>query len=168
MTDELNVTAGVELFQAAKECGIRALLGAKVPVTVERKVYSVTLLARSRSGYANLNRIIAHALERESRDLPLPVLLAETGDLVLLTGDRRGWSPSCWPSGGCPCSKRLSSDSKVPSRSASSSSSATTTTAGTAAAPGSSGASPTAAACRSLPHRRSATPEPSSIGSATP
>ena len=90
ITDELNVTAGVELFQAAREYRIRALLGARVPVVVEGKAYPLTLLVSSRTGYANLNRIISQALERESRDVPLPLLLAETRDLVLLTGDREG------------------------------------------------------------------------------
>jgi error-prone DNA polymerase len=90
ITDYLNVTAGVELFSAAQEEGVRALIGATVPVSIERDTYELVLLARSRAGYANLNRIVTHAHERENRNVPLPVLLSDTTDLAILTGGRNG------------------------------------------------------------------------------
>ena len=90
ITDYLNVTAGVELFSAAKKAKVRALIGATVPILVEQETYDLVLLARSRAGYANLNRILTHAHEREDRNVPLPVVLSDTTDLAILTGGRNG------------------------------------------------------------------------------
>src|SRR5690554_4092090 len=39
LTDDLNVTGAVELFQAAREHGLRPLIGATVPVRVEHEAY---------------------------------------------------------------------------------------------------------------------------------
>ncbi len=90
LTDNLNVTGAVELFQAAKEHGVRALIGATVPVSIEGVAYPFVLIAASRVGYGTLCRLISVAHAREERDVPLPVLLAHTHDLVLLTGPRDG------------------------------------------------------------------------------
>ncbi|HZW98645.1 MAG TPA: DNA polymerase III subunit alpha [Trueperaceae bacterium] len=90
LTDDLNVTGGVELFQAAREHGIRALIGATVPVRLEDDVYPLVLIAASRAGYGTLCRLVSQAHERDERDVPFPVLLAHTHDLVLLTGGRDG------------------------------------------------------------------------------
>src|SRR5690554_3331247 len=90
LTDDLNVTGGVELFQAAHEHGLKALIGATVPVRVEDDVYPLVLIAASREGYGTLCRLVTLAHEREERDVPFPVLLAHAHDLVLLTGGRDG------------------------------------------------------------------------------
>jgi len=90
LTDDLNVTGGVELFQAAQEHGVKALIGATVPVRVEDDVYPLVLIAASRAGYETLCRLVTLAHEREEKDVPFPVLLAHTHDLVLLTGGRDG------------------------------------------------------------------------------
>jgi error-prone DNA polymerase len=90
LTDDLSVSGAVELFQAAREAGVQALIGASLPVRIEGEVYPFVTLAASRAGYAAINRLISAALEREERDLPYPVLLAHTQDVLLLTGPRDG------------------------------------------------------------------------------
>jgi len=91
LTDRLNVTGAVELFQAARASGLQALIGATVPVRLEdADVVPLVLLATSRAGYATLNELLTHAHAREERDVPWPVLLAHTHDLVCLTGSREG------------------------------------------------------------------------------
>lgn len=90
LTDDLSVSGAVELFQAAREVGLRALVGATLPVRIEDETYPFVALAASRAGYAAINRLISAALERSERDLPYPVLLAHTQDVLLLTGPRDG------------------------------------------------------------------------------
>jgi error-prone DNA polymerase len=90
LTDTLNVSGGVELFQAAREAGIQALIGATLPVRIDDEVYPFVALALSRRGYRSLNELITHAHARAERDLPWPVLLSHTDDLAILTGPRQG------------------------------------------------------------------------------
>lgn len=90
LTDTLNVSGAVEFTHAARETGIRPLIGATLPVRVEDQVYPFVAIALSRRGYATLNELITQALARTERDLPWPVLLAHTTDLALLTGPRQG------------------------------------------------------------------------------
>ncbi len=91
LTDLLNVTGAVELFQAAREAGLRALIGATVPVRLdERDVVPLVLLAASRAGYATLNELLTHAHAAPEPAVPWAVLLAHTHDLVCLTGARDG------------------------------------------------------------------------------
>ena len=52
LTDDLNVTGAVELFQAARKHGVRALIGATVPVRIDNDVKFFVLIATSRAGYA--------------------------------------------------------------------------------------------------------------------
>jgi hypothetical protein len=91
LTDLLNVTGAVELFQAAREHGLQALIGATVPVQLDdRDVVPLVLLAASRAGYATLNELITHAHASPTPVVPWSVLLAHTHDLVCLTGARDG------------------------------------------------------------------------------
>ncbi len=90
LTDTLNVTGGAELFAAAREHGIQALIGATLPVRIDDEVYPLVAIAASRGGYGTLNELITHAHAREERDVPWPVLLSHTSDLIVLTGGRDG------------------------------------------------------------------------------
>jgi error-prone DNA polymerase len=90
LTDTLNVTGGAELFQAADRHGIQALIGATLPVRIDAEVFPLVAIAASRSGYGTLNELITHAHAREERDVPWPVLLSHTHDLIVLTGGRDG------------------------------------------------------------------------------
>jgi error-prone DNA polymerase len=89
LTDDLNVTGGVELFQAARQYGIKALIGATVPVLIEDQTYPFVLLATSRAGYGTLCRLITLAHEREGHN--------DT------RSDTRG-EPRCWPTPPTWCS----------------------------------------------------------------
>ncbi len=90
LTDDLNVTGGVELFQAARKHKIRALIGATVPVSIEGEAYPFVLIAASRAGYGTLCRLLSVAHSRDEKDVPLPVLLAHTQGVILLSGPRDG------------------------------------------------------------------------------
>lgn len=90
LTDDLSVAGGVELFQAARKHGIRALIGATVPVSVNGEAYPFVLLAASRGGYGTLCRLLSVAHARDEKDVPLPVLLSHTQDVILLSGPRDG------------------------------------------------------------------------------
>jgi error-prone DNA polymerase len=91
LTDVLSVSGGVDLFEAAREHGVKALIGATVPVRIGDRAFPLVLLAQSRRGYARLNCLLTAAHEREEKDVPWPVLLAHSEDLALLTGDREGF-----------------------------------------------------------------------------
>ena len=91
LTDHLSISGAVDLFEAARQHGIKALVGATVPVRIEEEAFPLVLIATSRRGYRNLNELITMAIERAQKDLPLPVLLANPHDLVVLSGDRRGF-----------------------------------------------------------------------------
>ncbi|HKI56377.1 MAG TPA: DNA polymerase III subunit alpha [Trueperaceae bacterium] len=90
LTDDLSISGAVELFQAGREHNVKPLVGATLPVRIEDAAYPFVALATSRAGYAAINRLISAALERPEKDLPYPVLLAHTQDVLLLTGPRDG------------------------------------------------------------------------------
>jgi error-prone DNA polymerase len=71
LTDTLNVSGVVELFQAAREAGIQALIGATLPVRIDDEVYPFVALALSRRGYRSLNELITHAHARSRARPPL-------------------------------------------------------------------------------------------------
>ncbi|MEX2536269.1 MAG: DNA polymerase III subunit alpha [Trueperaceae bacterium] len=91
LTDHLSISGGVELFEAAREYGVKALIGATVPVRIEERAFPLVLIAQSRKGYARLNTLLTLAFEREEKDVPWPVLIARSEDLALMTGDREGF-----------------------------------------------------------------------------
>ncbi len=90
LTDDLNVSGVVELFQAAAEHSIAALIGATVPVTIDKEAYPFVLIATSREGYATVCQLITAALARSERAALLPELLAHNHDVILLSGPRDG------------------------------------------------------------------------------
>ncbi|MFN3369719.1 MAG: PHP domain-containing protein, partial [Thermus sp.] len=89
LTDWLSLTGGVRLFRKAQELGVVPLIGAGLPLRTPEGTFPVLLLAASREGYARLSAHLTQALEEGS--LPLEALLADSQDLVLLTGGRRGF-----------------------------------------------------------------------------
>ncbi|MCW5820474.1 MAG: DNA polymerase III subunit alpha [Trueperaceae bacterium] len=90
LTDDLNVTGVVELFKAAEEHKIRALIGATVPVSIGNEAYPFVLIATSREGYATICELITVALARAERAALLSELLAHNRDVILLSGPRDG------------------------------------------------------------------------------
>jgi error-prone DNA polymerase len=93
LTDHNSVSGSMEMAQAAKECGVKAIHGAEIDLTGGAHI---TLLVRDERGWSNLCRIItlAHAHTRDGparRDLGEPSVALEqvlehAGGLVCLTG----------------------------------------------------------------------------------
>ncbi len=119
LTDHNSVSGSMELAQAAKGSGVRAIHGAEIDLTtgahgVERWVGArgrhLTLLVREARGWSNLCRILTRAHEH-TRDRPgapssqpavsLETVLEHAGGLVCLTG--------CAERGACeePTARRL-------------------------------------------------------------
>ncbi len=113
LTDDANITGGVELYQAAREYGIKALIGATVPVVCGGGIHPFVLIATSKAGYGTICRLLTllHAPEEQARSSPrgdervpeerreervvgLDALLAHTEDVILLSGPRDGVVPS--------------------------------------------------------------------------
>ena len=98
LTDHNSVSGSMEMAQAAKECGVRAIHGAEIDLAGDRPGTGrhITLLVRDERGWANLCRIItlAHAHTRDGparRDLGEPSVALEqvlehARGLVCLTG----------------------------------------------------------------------------------
>ncbi|PYE56322.1 DNA polymerase III subunit alpha [Deinococcus yavapaiensis] len=91
LADEGEVGGAVELASAAKERGVKGLVGATVPVRFEGEAFPIVLIAASRSGYRNLNEFLT-LLKADSSRVPDARILAElSGDLFCLTGGRDGF-----------------------------------------------------------------------------
>ncbi len=90
LTDHGGVYGAVELHQAAREHGLRAIVGATVALRDGDDVHPLPLLAGSRRGYATLNELLTLAHERGG-EVTLPILEAHTTDLHALSGGRAGF-----------------------------------------------------------------------------
>ncbi|SMB97119.1 error-prone DNA polymerase [Thermanaeromonas toyohensis ToBE] len=94
LTDHFNVSGAVRFYRAAKEAGIKPILGAEV--TLEGG-YHLTLLAIGFRGYANLCRLLTRAHLSNPRGNPQcswADLEEHTQGLIALSGCRRGEIPS--------------------------------------------------------------------------
>ncbi len=90
LTDTLGVYGAAELHRAAREYGVKAIVGATMPLLYEGVTYPLVLLAESRRGYETLNVLITLAKERDET-VTLPMLAAHNADLHCLTGGRKGF-----------------------------------------------------------------------------
>jgi error-prone DNA polymerase len=90
LTDHGGVYGAVELHQAARAHGVRAIVGATVAVRDGDDVHPLPLLAGSRRGYATLNELLTLAHERGG-EVTLPILEAHATDLHALSGGRAGF-----------------------------------------------------------------------------
>ena len=89
---DISVIAGaVELSEAARERGMKALIGASVPVIFGGNVYPIQLIAASRGGYRNLNELLTKLQEGKRPALELTDLADFKDDLFCLTGGRDGF-----------------------------------------------------------------------------
>lgn len=90
LTDHGGLYGAVRFWQAAKEEGIRPIIGAEVAL---EGLGHLTLLAESREGYANLCRLLSTgqlAGQKGQPRLSLDTLAQHTGGLVGLSGCRKG------------------------------------------------------------------------------
>jgi error-prone DNA polymerase len=92
LTDHNSVSGSMELAQAARDAGVRAIHGAEIDVSDGRHL---TLLVRDARGWSNLCRIITHAhahtrdgagRERTEPSVALQTVLDHAEGLVCLTG----------------------------------------------------------------------------------
>ncbi len=93
MTDHDSLYGAVRFVGAAREAGVKALLGAEM--TLEGDLH-VTLLIETAEGYANLCRLITLARQDQEKDvsrLKKSDLAAHAGGLIALSGCRRGEIP---------------------------------------------------------------------------
>src|SRR5690554_2084147 len=91
LTDYLSVGGAVELQQNASELGIKAIIGASLPLDTGAGVFEVALLCSSRSGYQNLNELITLCRYDGQEAVTLPQLAELAQDLHLLSGGRKGF-----------------------------------------------------------------------------
>ncbi|MDQ3399292.1 MAG: PHP domain-containing protein, partial [Deinococcota bacterium] len=90
LTDTLGVYGAVELIRAAEQHGLKAVIGATLPLTHNGKTYPLVLLASSKEGYRTLNDLITLA-KQGSATVTLSMLEAHNQDLHCLTGGRQGF-----------------------------------------------------------------------------
>ena len=86
LTDWLGVSGAVQFQDAARDAGVRAVIGAEVPL---RDGGAIVLLCMNNAGYTNLNRLLTQAWTRKDPHLEWSDLEACNGDLILLTGGYR-------------------------------------------------------------------------------
>lgn len=90
ITDHFALTGAVEFVREAKECGVRALVGASFEMDVGGEV---VLLARNKTGYSNLSQLVSRCHLEEPRLFPLCTrarLEAHSEGLLCLTGGDNG------------------------------------------------------------------------------
>ncbi|GAA5502379.1 error-prone DNA polymerase [Deinococcus xinjiangensis] len=103
LADWCSVAGAVELFTAAKEAELTALIGCTLPLLLPAKAritqaiepFPLVLLAKSRAGYAALCELITQVKLVSENGVPLDVLQAvvekHAGQLVCLSGGRQGF-----------------------------------------------------------------------------
>jgi error-prone DNA polymerase len=93
LTDHDGLYGAVRFWQAAKERGIKAIIGAEVSLDSGKHL---TLLAESRAGYANLCRIISAGQldgQKGQPQLTLEAIEKHSSGLLCLSGCRQGAIP---------------------------------------------------------------------------
>ncbi len=96
LIDFASVAGGVEFMQAAKEHGIKAVLGATLEVAIQiqkqSQIVELVLLAKNRDGYQHLCELItlAFADGNQAQPIALQEIIARAANLVCLTGGRAG------------------------------------------------------------------------------
>ncbi|WP_240741837.1 DNA polymerase III subunit alpha [Deinococcus sp. KSM4-11] len=101
LVDWCSVAGAVELCATAQDAGVRAILGATLPVVFpghgnnSPEVFPLVMLATNRDGYAALCTLITEARQVDPAAVPLErleaVALAYPESLVCLTGGRMGF-----------------------------------------------------------------------------
>jgi len=90
MTDHNSLTAAIKFNSCCREYGVMPIFGTEITLDGE---YHLTLLAKSRRGYANICRLLSVAYAhggRLSPSLPWEDLAGLSGGVVCLTGCRKG------------------------------------------------------------------------------
>ena len=117
LTDHDGVWGSMEFAVACKGAGIKPITGAELTVSINGRLFHVTLLVENQTGYANLCRLLteAHSHTRDGRErragqpsVPIEVLAGRSGGLVCLSGcAARGPLASAWRDGDLAGAERL-------------------------------------------------------------
>jgi error-prone DNA polymerase len=109
LTDHDGVWGSMEFAVACKGAGIKPITGAELTVSLNGRLFHLTLLVENQTGYANLCRLLteAHAHTRDGRErragqpsVPLGSLAERTTGLLCLSGCAgRGPLASAWVDG---------------------------------------------------------------------
>jgi error-prone DNA polymerase len=90
LTDHDGLYGAIRFYRAARQAGIKPIIGAEVTVDQE---YHLTLLARNKNGYSNLCRLITRSHLGSSKGNPSiegSILAEYSTDLICLSGCRKG------------------------------------------------------------------------------
>ncbi len=109
LTDHDGVWGSMEFAVACKGAGIKPITGAELTVSINGRLFHLTLLVENQTGYANLCRLLtaAHSHTRDGRErrsgqpsVPVEALAGHSGGLVCLSGCAgRGPLASAWSDG---------------------------------------------------------------------
>jgi len=95
ITDRDGLYGAVRFFRAAKEQGIKPIIGAEM--SLEGR-YHVTLLAENKAGYSNLCRLITYSHLKQGKSkasLDWETLSSHSKGLICLSGCRKGEVAAC-------------------------------------------------------------------------
>ncbi|MBI2864902.1 MAG: DNA polymerase III subunit alpha, partial [Chloroflexi bacterium] len=90
ITDHDGLCGAVRFSTAAREAGIKPIIGAEVTLEGD---FHLVLLAKNREGYSNLSRLISHAQLRHAKNqarLDLATLAQHTSGLIALSACDKG------------------------------------------------------------------------------
>ena len=93
LTDHDGLYGAVSFWRAAREAGLKPILGAELTVGRDDGSFHLTLLAENVAGYANLSRLITSARMRCAKGEALATqddLASYSQGLIALSGCRRG------------------------------------------------------------------------------
>ncbi len=109
LTDHDGVWGSMEFAVACKGAGIKPITGAELTVSINGRLFHITLLVENQTGYANLCRLLteAHSHTRDGRErragqpsVPIDALAARSAGLVCLSGCAgRGPLAAAWGDG---------------------------------------------------------------------
>ena len=109
LTDHDGIWGSMEFAVACKGVGIKPITGTELTVSINGRLFHLTLLVESQTGYANLCRLLteAHARTRDGRErqagqpsVPIEALAGRGEGLVCLSGCAgRGPLTSAWRDG---------------------------------------------------------------------
>ncbi len=88
LTDTDGLYAAIPFYQAAREAGIRPVLGAVLPAGEPGEEFPLLLLVANREGYANLCRLVTRR-QLDARPLPWALLDLEREGLIALYAPER-------------------------------------------------------------------------------
>jgi len=92
LTDDSNFFALVKFYGACESAGIKPIVGCDLWISDGAEASRVSLLARNRTGYLRLSRLLSDAYRHRGKNdrvmVPRAELLAASGDLFALLGDR--------------------------------------------------------------------------------